>query len=177
MIAGQKIKLRALEPSDVDLLYDWENNTQLWPLTNTIAPLSRFVIEQYVLNSHLDIFNTRQLRMMIDDLASGKTIGTIDLFDFEPSHQRVGIGIFLLESERSTGKASEALDLLINYCFKTLMVKQVFCNIIPENEISIAMFSKKGFELIGTKKSWLQFGNHWHDENMYQLLNPEKPTS
>lgn len=173
MIAGQKIKLRALEPSDVDSLYDWENNPLLWRVSNTVAPLSRFVLEQYVLNSHLDIFNTRQLRLMIDDLVSGKSIGTIDLFDFEPAHQRIGIGIFLLESERNLGKASEALDLLIQYCFNTLMVKQIFCNIMPENENSIALFSKKGFELIGAKKCWLHFENQWYDENMYQLLKPE----
>jgi diamine N-acetyltransferase len=175
MIVGQKIKLRALEPSDVDLLYNWENNPLLWRISNTIAPLSRFVLEQYVLNSHHDIFNTRQLRLMIDDLVSGKTIGTIDLFDFEPAHQRAGIGIFLLESERNLGKASETLDLLIHYCFNTLMLKQVLCNIMPENENSIALFSKKGFKFIGTKKCWLHLENLWHDENMYQLLNPEKP--
>ncbi|MBE0639586.1 MAG: GNAT family N-acetyltransferase [Bacteroidales bacterium] len=170
MKAGQKIKLRALEPSDVDLLYEWENDQRIWHISNTIAPLSRFVLEQYVLNSHLDIFNTRQLRFMIDDSFSGQTIGTADLFDFEPMHRRVGIGIFILESERNKGKASEALNLLIDYCFNTLMVNQVFCNITPDNSESIQLFTKKGFELIGTRKNWLLINNHWTDENMYQLI-------
>lgn len=162
-----------MEPSDVDLLYDWENDKSLWRLSSTIAPISRFVLEQYVLNSHLDIYTAKQLRMMIEDNETGQTIGAIDLFDFDPANRRVGIGIFVLKSERTKGKASKAMDLLLDYCFSTLSVKQVFCNITPDNEKSIQLFSSKGFELIGTKKSWLLHGSTWVDENMYQLINPE----
>lgn len=171
MKTEHKIKLRALEPSDADLLYEWENDHRLWHLSNTLAPISRFVLDQYILNSHLDIYSTKQLRFMIEDIKSTQTIGTIDLFDFEPMHRRAGIGIFILESERNKGKASEAIDLLIDYCFNTLMLKQVYCNIATDNESSIHLFSKKGFELIGTKKSWLLISNEWLGENMYQLIN------
>jgi len=173
MFTGKNIKLRALEPSDADLLYQWENDHKLWTISNTLAPISRFVLEQYILNSQLDIYQTRQLRLMIDN-NTDDPICTVDLFDFEPAHRRLGIGIYILEKERNKGIASEALDLLIAYCFNTLMVKQIFCNITPDNTNSIALFEKKGFRLIGNKKSWLLINNTWTDEYLYQLINNQK---
>jgi diamine N-acetyltransferase len=173
MITGNKIKLRALEPTDADLLYQWENDHKLWHISNTLAPISRFVIEQYILDAHLDIYQTRQLRLMIDD-NKDDTIGAVDLFDFEPAHRRLGIGIYILEKERKKGIASEALDLLIAYCFNTLMIKQIYCNITPDNTTSIALFEKKGFRLIGNKKSWLLVNNTWKDEYLYQLINNQR---
>ena len=83
---SEHLQLRALEPSDIDLLFEWENNTAIWHLSNTLTPFSRFAIEQYVMNAGEDIFANKQLRMMIDrtDIIPKSTIGCIDLFDFDP---------------------------------------------------------------------------------------------
>jgi|OpeIllAssembly_1097287.scaffolds.fasta_scaffold403829_2 diamine N-acetyltransferase len=171
---GLKVSLRALEPDDVGLLYRWENDMSIWHLSNTITPLSKFTLEQYVMDSALDIYASKQLRMMIDlqEETNGiKTIGSIDLFDFEPTHQRAGIGIMILEEFRGQGLASEALDLLINYAFSTLQMHQVFCNIGPDNSESIRLFESKGFRLVGIKKDWNRIRNIWQDECLYQLIN------
>jgi len=170
-MTGEKIHLRALEPTDIDLLYDWENDREIWPVSNTIAPFSRFVLEQYILNAHQDIYTTRQLRLMIDLADEKKTIGTVDLFEFDPGHRRVGLGILIQKDERGRGCAKEGLDLIIEYCFSTLMVHQIFCNISSENEISMKLFRSKGFEIIGLKKDWLLINNQWKDEYMLQLIN------
>jgi diamine N-acetyltransferase len=170
---GAKIRLRALEPEDVDVLYGWENDRSIWHLSNTLAPMSRFSLEQYVLSTGQDIYATRQVRLMIDlkEPQDGlRTIGSVDLFDFEPAHMRAGIGILLLEPFRGKGFASEALDLLIDYSAHTLHLHQVFANISTDNHNSIRLFEKKGFTLAGTKKEWNKVRNKWHDESMYQLI-------
>ncbi|WP_227625579.1 hypothetical protein [Geofilum rubicundum] len=41
MIQNDEVLLRAVEPGDVDLLYDWENRMELWPVSNTLAPFSK----------------------------------------------------------------------------------------------------------------------------------------
>lgn len=77
-----QVKLRALEPEDIDLLFDWENNPENWAVTNTLAPFSRLILQSYLDNSHLDIYQTRQLRLMIDVLQpshAAVTVGAIDL--------------------------------------------------------------------------------------------------
>src|SRR5665647_1652207 len=106
IMTGSKVNLRALEPDDIEILYKWENNRSIWHLSNNLTPLSRFTLEQYVLSTGQDIYVTRQMRMMIDLLVprSGiKTIGSIDLFEFEPAHQRAGVGILILEGFRGKG--------------------------------------------------------------------------
>jgi diamine N-acetyltransferase len=175
MLKSDKVELRALEPSDVDLLFDWENNDELWYLSNTLTPFSRFILEQYVMNSQLDIFSAKQLRLMIDKKENGKaeTIGAIDLFDFDPVNKRAGIGIMIIRSERKKGFASEALSLLIDYCFNTLRLHQIYCNIDVTNLVSYNLFSKHHFKVIGIKKDWLLVGNKWTDEYMMQLIHSD----
>jgi diamine N-acetyltransferase len=173
MLKGKNIRLRALEPSDIDLLYAWENDEKLWHLSNTITPVSRFLLEQYVLNAQNDIFSAKQLRLMIEKNPDSNpvAIGTIDLFDFDPVNKRAGIGILILQSEQRKGYASEALELLINYCFKVLHLHQVYCNISADNTASLRSFKKLNFVESGLKKEWLLINNTWVDEIILQLMN------
>ena len=173
MLKGKNIELRALEPADVDLLYQWENDEKIWHLSNTITPFSRFVLDQYVINSQQDIFTTKQLRLMIDKIENGKktTIGSIDLFDFDPTNKRAGIGIMIIKSERRKGYASESLKLLLDYCFQTLHLHQVYCNITDINTASLNLFKKHNFQIIGLKKNWLHIKDKWIDEYILQLIN------
>jgi diamine N-acetyltransferase len=172
---GPNLLLRAPEPSDIDIIYKWENDVSIWLLGNTITPYSRFAIEQFVLNTEHDIFTTKQLRLMIDwhQSPSGTiSIGSIDLFDFDPYHKRAGVGILIDSSKRNSGFATEALNLLIGYCFNTLNLHQLYCNIEISNTISIHLFEKSGFKQCGLKKDWLLRNGKWTTEILYQLINP-----
>ena len=173
MLEGKNLILRALEPSDVDLLYEWENNEKLWYLSNTITPFSRFSLEQYILNSHQDIYTTKQLRLMIDKKESDQNeiIGSIDLFDFDPSNKRAGIGILITDNEQNKGYASEALELVISYCFSTLQLHQIYCNISADNQVSLQLFKKHNFNSVGLKKEWIFVQGRWVDEYIFQLFS------
>ena len=174
MLKGKNLELRALEPSDIDLLYQWENDMEIWHLSNTVEPFSRFVLEQYIMSAEQDIYTNKQLRLMIDKTEQDKdrkTIGSIDLFDFDPSNRRAGIGILIIKSERRKGHALEALKLLLEYCFETLHLHQVFCNISTDNTSSLNLFKKCDFEVVGIKKEWLHINNKWVDEYLLQIIN------
>jgi diamine N-acetyltransferase len=173
MLKSENLILRAVEPSDVEILYGWENNRELWHVSNTLTPVSRFVLEQYVLSAQQDIYTAKQLRLMIDKTdENGKaTIGSIDLFDFDPAHKRAGIGIMIIKSEQKKGYASEALDVMIRYCFNTLHLHQVYCNIEADNAASMNLFKKYGFSVVGTKRDWLAQKDKWKNEILLQLLN------
>jgi diamine N-acetyltransferase len=173
---GKRILLRAPEPTDLDLLYAWENDLSVWQISNTITPFSRYTLEQYILSSHLDIHSAKQLRLMIDLVTttkSGKTIGTIDLFDYDPLHRRAGIGILINKDDRGHGYATEALDLLIDYAFNTLQLHQLYCNISADNEKSLKLFQNHDFKIAGLKKEWLSVNNKWKDEYFLQRINEQ----
>jgi diamine N-acetyltransferase len=168
----KEIKLRAVEPEDLELLYKWENNDQYWIISNTLTPFSRFTLKRYIENSHRNIYENGQLRMMIEHISSKETIGTIDIFDFDPFHKRAGLGILIAEENfRKQGYATMSLECMIDYCFKTLLLHQLYCNILSDNNESISLFKKLGFSQIGIKKDWINTNKGYLDELMFQLIN------
>lgn len=170
-LEGQKIFLRALEPSDLEYLYKVENNEAIWKVSNTYAPYSKYVLSQYLENAHLDIYQAKQLRMVICKLESNKPIGFVDLFDFEPRHFRVGIGILIDEKkDRQKGYASEAIKLCVEYAFTHANVHQVHATITEDNKPSIKLFEKAGFIKSGVKKDWIFNQGTFKDEYIYQLI-------
>lgn len=170
ILENGKIRLRALEADDLDLLYSWENDSSIWNVSNTLVPFSKHVLKQYLEHAHLDIFQTKQVRFIIETV-DGKAIGSIDLFDFDHFHSRAGVGILIAEkSSRNKGYGYDALDLLIGYCREVLQLNQLFCNITKDNTMSIRLFEKAGFEKNGLKKQWVKTFNGYVDEYFLQLI-------
>ena len=171
-LTGNTIYLRALEPEDLEFIYAIENNESVWEVSNTQKPYSRFLIRQYLENAHQDIYEAKQLRLAICLSDTFEAIGLIDLFDFDPKNNRAGVGIIISsESNRNSGIGSEALQLVINYAFNQLQLHQLYANIGSDNEISKQLFTKFGFQKIGTKKDWIKVDNIFKDEILFQLIN------
>ena len=136
-IEGRTIRLRAVEPGDVDLMYEWENDCDIWPVSGTTEPFSRHQLERFV-ERHQDIVGVLcdgQLRLIIETLLSSKPVGAIDLFEYDPIHRRAGIGILIYEqSDRGRGYASDAVETLCRYAHDTLRAHQLWCNVGADNE-------------------------------------------
>jgi len=170
-LKGKHIYLRALEPEDLDFVYKIENDTSLWKLSDTQTPYSRFLIKQYLENAQQDIYEAKQLRLAICN-SKDETIGLIDVFDFDIKNKRAGIGILIQdEANRNKGFGKEALDLLTEYCFKTLHLHQVYANISEDNLASLKLFEANGFIKIGLKKDWSFDGQKYSNEFLLQRIN------
>lgn len=171
-LQGNSIYLRALEPEDLDFIYAIENNESIWEVSNTQTPYSRFLIRQYLENAHQDIYEAKQLRLAICKRDTLEAIGLIDLFDFDPKNNRAGVGIVISNPQnRNAGCGSEALQLVVDFAFNQLQVHQLYANIGSDNEISRQLFTKFGFQNIGTKKDWIKVNNAYKDEHLFQLIN------
>jgi len=169
-LKGNKIYLRALEPEDLEFIHEIENNESLWEISNTETPYSRFLIKQYIEESHKDIYQVKQLRLVISNY-SDEALGLIDIFNFDFKNKRAGIGILIKNSEnRKSGYGAEALQLLLGYCFSHLNLHQLYCNITEGNEASINLFTKQGFKEIGLKKDWNLVDGSYKNEYLYQLI-------
>ena len=169
-LCGQKLNLRALEPEDLEFLFEIENNEAFWEVSHTQTPFSKYILKQYLENAHLDIFEAKQLRLLIEEKSTKKQVGMIDLFDFNPAHKRAGIGILIHPEFQQNGFASEALSLLINYAFSILDVHQLFANITLDNTNSLSLFAKHNFQKVGIKKDWILSEGKFKDEVLFQLI-------
>ncbi len=169
---NKQVALRALEPDDVDLLYKWENDMALWVYADTIKPFSRHQLQQYIKGINLDIYQSKELKLIIEtEEDKPEPVGIIDLFDFDPYHNRAGVGIMVNKKFEGKGYASAALSLFVEYCFKTLGIFQLYCSIAENNEKSKNLFTGKGFECTGIRKKWRKIGRDYIDEGFYQLIN------
>jgi len=169
-LSNKKINLRALEPEDLEFLYTIENNESFWEISHTQTPFSNYILKQYLENAHQDIFEAKQLRLLIEEKSTRKRIGMIDLFDFNPQHKRAGIGILIHPHFQQNGFASEALSLFINYAFTHLGLHQLYANITTDNSKSISLFTKQKFENVGIKKDWILSDGKFKDETLFQLI-------
>ena len=171
LLKGDHIFLRALEKEDLEFLYKLENDTNVWEISGTVTPYSKNVLKFYLENAHRDIYDVKQLRLVICSL-DGKALGLIDLFDFEPKHKRAGIGIVIVEeANRNKGIGGEALEVLSEYAFHTLELRQLYANILEENERSIHLFQKLGFIKVGVKEDWISYGGTYKNEVLFQKIN------
>lgn len=170
-LQGNTIFLRALEPEDLVFIYRIENDENIWEVSNTQTPYSKFLITQYLENAHQDIYEAKQLRLAICKIENLEAIGLIDLFDFDPKNKRAGVGIIIQNDvDRNNGFGKEALGLMINYAFHQLQLHQLYANIGTENLPSLSLFTTFGFEKIGVKKDWNFTNNSFHDEVLLQLI-------
>ena len=170
-LRGNKVYLRALEPEDLDFVLEVENSEEFWEISATRVPYSRFLIKKYLQNSHRDIYEVKQLRLMICNFEH-QPIGLIDVFDLEPKDRRAALGILIVnETDRGKGYGAEVLTLICKYCFTHLDLHQVYANVTDDNPASIQLFEKNKFEKVGVKKDWTVADGKFKNEILYQLIN------
>lgn len=170
-LKGDKVFLRALEPDDLDFILKVENSEDFWEISATRVPYSRFLIKKYLQNSHRDIFDVKQLRLMICHNDS-TPMGLIDVFDLEPKDRRAALGILIVNDEdRGKGYGVEVLELISNYCFTHLCLHQLYANVTVDNLASLKLFEKCNFKPVGIKKDWVLVNGKFKDEILYQLIN------
>jgi diamine N-acetyltransferase len=172
ILETKSIRLRAIEPEDIDMLFAWENKTDIWIISSTITPFSKDILKKYIENSHIDIYAARQLRLMIDakDAKGDITIGAIDLFDFDPHNRRAGVGIYIDGEYKNKGYGEKSLKCLLKYCEDVLFLHQVYSEITSINKPSLELFKKVGFKVVGTKKDWVKIPDGFMDEFVLQYI-------
>lgn len=165
----ENVRLRALEPADLELLYLWENDPEIWRVSATIAPMSREVLSKLISDQKYDLYASRQMRLMID--VDNVSVGCVDLFNFEPLHRRFGVGILIYADEhRRRGYASRVIEQVKDYAHNILDLKQIWVNINEDNPASIALFESCGFVLSARRKEWINRAGKFIDELEYQYI-------
>ena len=167
-MANENILLRPIEPEDLETLYRWENNPALWVASDTHTPYSRYAIKQYIANSKQDIYEDRQLRLIIESKSTGKSVGTVDLFDFDLHNSRVSLGLFVDSAFQGKGYAKQALHLIETYVFDFLKINQLYIHIACTNTVTLHLFEQDGYEKNGILKQWIRLFDNFVDVVVFQ---------
>ena len=161
------VKLRAMEPEDLDLLYQIENDSSIWHVGTNNVPYSRYVLHDYIAHASGDIYTDKEVRMMIDN-EQGETVGIVDLVNFSPQHQRAEIGIVIKDGCRNLGYANAAIRKIMSYAHDVVHLHQLSAIVEATNEISLNLFESLGFSRSIFLKEWTFNGNTYVDAIVIQ---------
>ena len=162
----KQIKLRAIEPEDLDLLYHIENDVELWNVGTSNVPYSRYLLHDYVANAKNDIYTDRQVRMMVEN-EDGKVVGVVDLVSFDPANRRAEVGIIIMNDYRRQGYATAVIDAIKDYSLRILHLHQIYAYVDCDNNASMGLFEKTGFCESAKIKDWLFDGVKYHDSVLF----------
>lgn len=164
-----QVKLRAIEPEDLDLLYRIENDRKLWNIGTSNVPYSRYALHDYVAHASSDIYTDRQVRMIIET-TEGENVGIVDLVDFDPSNRRAEVGLIILNDYRRQGYGSSVLSVIADYAVSALHLHQLFAFIDTSNEASVRLFKRMHYQASSVIKDWLYDGREYRDVVMLQRV-------
>ena len=169
-IEGTVCRLRALEIEDIEAMYGWENDTEVWRVSGSVAPFSRNVLRRLIDEQRFDIYATRQMRLVIECATSGEAVGAVDLFEFDPHHRRAGVGIIVAPPYRRKGYALDARLTLERYAKEVLMLHQLWCSAGADNKASLSLFAKAGYAECGRRREWILSTDGATDEVLMQKI-------
>lgn len=168
-ILYNKVRLRAMEPEDLEFLYRIENDEAVWNVGNTNVPYSRSVLLDYITSSRADIYADRQVRMVIES-GSREPVGFVDLVDFDPRHSRAELGIVVERSFRGQGYASSALLKICDYAREVVGLHQIYAIVGKDNDVCVKLLKNFGFQANTELKGWLRRGDGYENAYLFQYF-------
>ena len=164
-----ELRLRAMEPEDLELLYTIENDRRLWNVGNTNVPYSRYVLHDYIATSSGDIYTDREVRLIIEN-GVGETVGMADITNFDAKNRHAEVGIVIARGHRQKGYALKALEQVVDYAARVIHLRQLYAIINADNEASLLLFRKAGFNDAAKLNDWLYDGTHYHAAVVMQIF-------
>ncbi len=172
-----KMILTALEPEDLELLYNIENDASQWSVSSVNVPYSRYSLHDYISNQSNDIYADKQVRLVVrvgDEhckVADMKAVGLADLFNFSPEHMRAEVGIAVMAEECGKGYGTKAIQMLKEYAFNVLHLHTLYAVVPFDNAPSLALLRACGFNEEILLREWLRDGDTWKDAIQLLLYN------
>ncbi|WP_339306320.1 GNAT family protein [Paenibacillus sp. FSL R5-0519] len=149
LIQTERFILRSAEAGDShDLLalYSDEAVVQYMPFT----PFESLEDAQGEMKWYMKIFKEHTgLRWMIEDRETRKVIGTCGFLNYEDVHNRAEIGYDLCSSFWGRGVMTEVAHVVLHFGFTHMQLNKIEAKVEPENEASIRLLHKLGFQKEG----------------------------
>ncbi len=178
---SESLFLRALEPDDIDFLYDLENREDSFLVGENCIPFSRDFLQRFVYASlHENLLSTGQLRLVACKTPPlGKKgfemppVGVLDFFNHDALHRRAEVGIVVCKDLRGKGLGAKILQEACVYAQNRLNLHQLHAETAVCNTSSVRIFRSCGFKRCGSRRQWIMQGGKWVDVVLWQKIFDE----
>lgn len=154
------IRLRAVEPSDANLLWQVETDSNQWRDNGMMAPYSRHNLEEYARHYDADPIRSGQLRLMIELKETNEVAGIIDLYDISALGRTGFIAVYVLEKYRRKQIGRRAIQQMEKYAHTLLNLRVLCAKVSIENSSSKMLFEKMDYVKCGELPDWLYNAGH-----------------
>lgn len=139
MISGQKVIIKAIDKSDSQDILKWVNQEELRRLTGTLYPVSEFEHEEWIKKT---LSSSDKKLFLVLEKNSARKLGTIGLKNFNHTARNAELFISL---KVSGGYGTDAIETLVDYCFKRLNLHKIYLYVFESNTRAIRCYQKAGF--------------------------------
>lgn len=170
---GRLIRLRAVEPSDWEIHYDWNLDSDNGRMTDEIwFPTSKETVKAWAEAEARRAPQEDAFRFQIETLA-GELAGTINTHTCNPRCGTFRYGLAILPNYRRKGYASEALLLVLRHYFHERRYQKVNAEVYSFNTASIALHERLGYVLEGRLRRMVFSSGQYFDTLIYGLSREE----
>lgn len=170
-LEGNLVYIRTLQHSDLPIIVTWKNDPELADLIKGWAIQTNLSIENRRFNKILDMGDSVRLLITIKD---GTPIGLIAISDIDKTNKKASLGMFIgNKAFWNKGYGSDALKLMLKYCFRQLDFNRIGLEVFDYNLRAIQMYTKVGFKIEGTQRQGLWRKDQYHDIYLMGILKEE----
>jgi len=172
MLEGTLVRLRALEPEDLDREYTWINDHEVTRFLSMRYPTSRAAEERWLRDRPANDF-ANGLFLAIET-KDGVHIGNVNLMEVNPEDRKAGLGIMIGDKQYwANGYGTDAIVTLLRFGFGEMNLNRVWLDTFDFNERAQACYRKCGFVEEGRQRQhYYSMGRYWDVVKM-SILRPE----
>jgi len=170
MLIGEKVRLRAIERSDIPMFVRWFNDPELLQYLSMYVPMSQASEEQWFER----VLKDESQHVFVIETAEGTPIGNLGLFGIDWKNRSAGFGIGIGEKEYlDQGYGSDALRTLLRFAFAEMNLNRVFLHVYDFNQRAIRCYEKAGFRHEGRLRQAQFTCGRYADELIMGILRSE----
>ena len=162
MLEGERVRLRAVEKSDLPAFVGWLNDAEVRCNLKLLAPLSMGQEESWYADVLSQPVIAQPLGIEIQDGDQRILIGNISFMNINQTDRNAEVGIFIGEKHYwNQGYGTEAMRLMLQHGFETLNFERIYLRVYETNPRGLRSYEKTGF----TEEGRLR--NHHYLEGRY----------
>ena len=171
---GSRIRLRAVEPSDADAHFAWDQDAGMTrPLDYVWFPQSHGAVQRWADSVTLDNNPTNDaFHFQIETLA-GELAGSIATHNCDRRVGSFGYGLAIRAEYQRRGYASEAIVLVLRHYFEELRYQKATVSVYSFNDPSIRLHERLGFQREGQLRRMVYTQGQHFDLLYYGITREE----
>lgn len=174
IIHGERVRLRAVERSDVEKFHAWINDPEVTEGLALYLPMSMRDEESWFEGLASRPPQEKPLAIECRDGDGWKLIGNSGFFDLDHTAHSGEIGIMIGDKTYwNRGYGTEAMNLLLRHGFETLNLHRIFLRVYASNQRAIRSYEKAGFSHEGRLRDAVYKRGRYDDVLMMSILRSE----